>query len=317
MKRIALGRTVRGIAIVGGLLLGGLGTIYAVGGHGHRVKQDLSATSMAPAAHGKASLVLRGSKHGKFNVLAKHLAGDKQFDLIVGGVKVGSLSTNGGGSGRARFSTQPGSKDTVLGFDPRGARVIVRDEDGDDVLVGDMPNDDDGSTVACCISQGDDEDGVGNAECEEMTPEECQQEGGTPIGVPGGTAASCLPNPCATTPPGPPVICCKNQTHDDENEAECEAVATQAECADNDGMVVSATSCDPNPCAVTPPANRTACCIAEQGDGDPGETECEVLSAETCMEEGGTPNSAISCEPDPCGGGGGGGGGDDGGGDGD
>jgi len=310
MKRIALGG-----AIVCGLVIGGLGTIYAVGGHGHRVKEELSATSMAPDARGKARLTLRGSKHGKFGVLAKHLAGGKQFDVIVGGVKVGALSTNGGGNGRVRFSTQPGTKDTLLGFDPRGARVIVRDEDGDDVLVGDMPDDDDGTTIACCISEGDDDDGVGNTECEETTPEECQEEGGTPIGVPGGTAASCLPNPCATTPPPQPVICCTNESHDDETEAECEAVETQAECADDGGMVVSATSCDPNPCTVTPPANRTACCITEAGDGDPGETECEVLSAETCMEEGGAVNTATTCEPDPCGGGGedddDGGGGDD------
>jgi len=294
MKRMALGG-----AIVCGLIIGGLGTIYAVGGHGHRVKQNLNATSMAPDARGKARLTLRGSQHGKFSVLAKHLAGDKQFDVIVGGVKVGSLSTNGGGSGRARFST----KDGTLGFDPRGARVIVRDEDGDDDLVGDMDEDDDGTTIACCISEEDD-DGVGNAECEEMTPAECQEEGGMPIGVPGGTAASCLPNPCATTPPGPPVICCKNEGDDDENEAECEAVATQAECADDDGMVVSATSCDPNPCAATPPADRSACCVPEQGDGDPGDPGCAVLSSAACMAEGGTVNSATSCEPDPCGGGG-------------
>src|SRR5262249_22321801 len=155
-----------------------------------RVKKDLTPTSMAPDARGKARLTLRSSKHGKFSVLAKHLPGDKQFDVIVAGVKVGSLTTNGGGAGRARFSTQPGSKDALLGFDPRGARVIVRDEDGDDELEGEMP-DDDGTETGCCNAENEDEEG--EIECEEMTPEECMAEGGTPIGVPGGTTASCLP----------------------------------------------------------------------------------------------------------------------------
>src|SRR5262245_11139866 len=183
MKRIALSGVVRGIAIASGLVLAGLGTMYAAGSHTARVKQELTPTSMAPDAKGKANLTLRSSKHGKFRVLTKHLQGDKQFDLIVGGVKVGVLNTNGGGNARARFSTQPGAKDTLLGFDPRGARVVVRDEeDGEDVLEGDMPDDDDGTTVACCISeqgdddnQGDEEGGGGDAECEELTPEECKE----------------------------------------------------------------------------------------------------------------------------------------------
>lgn len=312
MKRIGLGRTSGSIAIVGMLLLGGFGTLYAVGGHTARVRGNLTPTSMAPNANGKARLTVRSSKHGKFSVLAKHLPGGQHYDVIVGGVKVGNLTTTAGGSGRARFNTQPGTKDTLLGFDPRGARVIVRDEDGDDVLVGDIP-DDDPTETACCITEHDD-DGAGDAECEEMTPDECTAAGGTPIGVPGGTTASCLPNPCETTPPpSGAVICCKNETHDDESEAECDEVATEAQCAEHGGIVAQAASCDPNPCQATPPTNRTACCIAEDEGEEAGETECEVLSAEACSAAGGSAVSSTTCEADPCHTGGGGDDGDSGG----
>lgn len=295
MNRIATG-AVRTFGIVSVLLLAGLGTPSPAGGNSARVKKDLTATSMAPEARGKARLTLRSSKHGKFSVLAKHLAGGQHFDVVVGGVKVGSLTTNSGGSGKARFSTQPRSKDTLLGFDPRGARIIVRDEDGDDVLEGEMP-DDDGTETACCNAENEDEEG--EVECEEKTPEECTAEGGTPIGVPGGTAASCIPNPCSTTPPPGGVVCCTNETHDDESEAECDVVATAAECAEDDGSVVQAGSCDPNPCQPAPPTNRTACCVPEDDD-EPGEAECEVLSAEACTAAGGSAISAATCEPDPC-----------------
>jgi len=316
MVRSTIGWAARLIVLGSVVLLVGATTLYA-GGHTVRLNQPLNATSAAPAAHGRARLKVQSSANGKFNVVATHLSRDRQYDLIIGGVKVGVLQANHGGNGRARFSTRPGTKDALLGFDPRGAQVIVRDQDtGDDVLVGEMPSDDDNDAgeTACCIANG--HDGESEVECEEMSPEECTAEGGTPLGVPGGTAAACLPNPCATTPPpAGSVTCCTNETHDDESEAECKSVATEAACADDDGTVVQAPSCDPNPCAVTPPSNRSACCIPEDGDG--GDTECEVLSAEACTADGGTINSAANCDGSPCGPGDDGGGGDDDGGGGD
>src|SRR5262245_16067878 len=296
MNRFATGGAVRTLTIVGVRLRGGIGTPSPAGAKTARVNNDLTATSTAPGARGKARLTLRSSEHGKFSVRAKRLAGGENFDVIVGGVKVGSITTNSGGSGKARFSTQPGSKDALLGFDPRGTMVIVRDEDGDDVLEGEM-DDEDGTETARCNPENEDEGG--EVECEEKTPEECMEEGGPPIGVPGGTAASCIPNPCSTTPPPGGVVCCTNETDDDESEAECDVVATEAECAEDDGTVVQAASCDPNPCQPTPPTNGTACCIPEDNDAQ-GEAECAFLSAETCEAAHGTPNSAATCEPDPC-----------------
>ena len=304
-------RTVIRVAIPLAVVLTGVGTLFAVGGHTARVKQTLTATSMAPNANGKARLTLRGSRNGKFAIMAKHLSGNKQYDVIVAGVKVGIIKTSSGGNGHALFKTQPGGNHSLLGFDPRGGHVMVRDEEsGDDVLVGDMPDDDDPTAVACCLS--DDHDG--EVECEEMSPEECAAAGGTQPGVPGGTAAaSCLPNPCDGTPPPNPIVCCTNESHDDESEAECKQVSSEHDCAEEGGAVVQAASCDPNPCQGTPPPDAAACCRADHE----GETECEVVSAAACTASGGTPAGVASCHPDPCGGddgdGGDDGGGDDGG----
>lgn len=312
-----LGRTVRTLAIVSGVVIVGVGTLFAAGRHTVRSKQTLTATSNAPAAHGKAHLTLQSSKKGKFSLTATHLKGDTTYDVIVRGVKVTQIHTSSGGSGKALFSTKPGTKTTLLGFDPSGGQVLVREtDDGEDVLVGDMPEDNTGG-VACCLSQGED-NGQTEVECEEMSAAECTAEGGT-VGMAAGTAAaSCLPDPCATTPPpGGSIVCCTNATDDDASEAECEVVTTQADCADNDGTVVQATSCTPNPCQVTPPVDQAACCITHTDDGE-SETECEVISSAACTAAGGTAPGAATCDMDPCGtgsGSGGGGGGSDNGGD--
>jgi hypothetical protein len=313
-KRTSRGGLLRGAAIVGGVVVIGLGTLYAAGGHTAHVKQSLTATTAAPAAHGNAKLVVRSSKRGKFAVGASHLQGNKVYDVIVGGVKVGVIHTNSGGAGKASFSTKPSARIALLGFDPRGGQVTVRDEDdGEDVLVGDMP-DDDPNAVACCLPESGDDDG--EVECEDLTQADCMLAGGMQPGVSGGTtAASCFPNPCATTPPGGGVlVCCTNATHDDESEAECEEVDTQAECADTGGTIVDGTSCDNNPCQGTPPTDQAACCVTKSEDGG-SETECEVISGAACTALNGTTPGGATCSGDPCGSGGddggGGGGGDD------
>lgn len=296
---------------VGGAVLLGAGTLYAAGGHPARVKKALTATSAAPDARGKVKFLLKNSSKAQLKIGASKLAGGHSFDLLVGGVKVGTITTSSGGSGKASFSAVPRSHDALLGFDPRGAQMTVRDqEDGEDVLVGDIPSDDPAS-VACCLSdEGDD----GEVECEDLTADECTAAGGAPQGV-----DSCLPNPCAVNPPsGEELVCCTNATHDDESEAECEDVATEAECAALAGTIVQAASCDDDPCGGAPPVDRTACCVPD--DDGSGEIDCEVLSTAACDARGGTAlglgtgTVAASCSGDPCGSGsgGGGGGGDDG-----
>lgn len=304
---------IRTLAIVAGVSLAGFGTLYAKGGHTVHSNQTLTATSNAPSAHGKAHLTLQSSKKGKFSLVATHLKGNTTYDVIVRGVKVTQIHTSNGGSGKALFSTKPNTKSTLLGFDPSGGQVLVREtDDGEDVLVGGMPEDNAGE-VACCLSQGED-NGQTEVECEDMTAAECTAEGGTVGMAAGTTAASCLPDPCATTPPPNGIVCCTNATDDDQSEAECEDVTTQAECADNGGTVVQAASCDPNPCQVTPPTDQAACCITQTDEGE-SETECKVISSAACTAAGGTAPGAATCDTDPCGSGNGTGGGDGGGGD--
>lgn len=275
------------------------GTLHAAGPRAARVKEVLAPTSAAPDARGRVKLLIKSSSRAKLKLLASKLEGGRSYDLLVGGVKVGTLSTSPGGVGRASFSASPGARDAMLGFDPRGEQMTVRDqEDGDDVLVGDLPADDPAS-VACCLIEADD-DGP-ELECEDLTAEECAAAGGTPQ-----AADSCLPNPCATAPPvGEELVCCTNATHDDESEAECEEVATAAECAALDGTLIAAASCDDDPCNGAAPVDRTACCVPD--DDGSGEIDCEVLSTAACVARGGTTigtgtgTAAATCGGDPCG----------------
>jgi hypothetical protein len=285
-----------------GLFVIGLAPNATAGSHVH-VAQALTPTSNAPHAHGRATLALKTTSKGRFRVIARGLAGHASFDLVVGGVKVGTLTTNAGGSGKAKLSTNPKPSEGLLGVDPRGKSIEVRDENGDDDLQGDMPDDGDSTAGAFACCQPDDDE----TECEVRTPDECTAKGGTTV----AGVDSCIPNPCSGTPPGGgnDVVCCFPGSStgafvDEESEAECDEVTMQ-ECAMAGGAVVQATSCDSNPCAPVPPPTVTVCCVP-----DGSETECEILTPEHCSAAHGTPNAALSCESNPCGGDSGGDGGD-------
>jgi hypothetical protein len=280
-----------------------------------KLRQSLTATAHAPGASGVAKLLLRTPSKGQFTVKARHLPGGKTFDVIVNKVKVGTLKTGAGGRGAANFSTAVAGRSAVLGFDPRGAQIAIRDQEtGDDDLETNMPDDQPDSAMGCCL--GDDD---GEVECEDKTVAECTASGGTP--TPSG---GCLPDPCNNNPPPPTVVCCRTTSAggafmDDDPENECEDDVSSAECAAEGGMVVQATSCEPNPCQPTPPPNLVICCVPQ---GDQGEQEgqpqmeppeCEHITADECTAAGGTVNSVTSCDPDPCGGGGDGSGGGSGG----
>jgi hypothetical protein len=267
-----------------------------------KIRQTLHATAHAPNASGLAKLALRTGSSGKFTIKARHLPRGKSFDIVVNKVKVGTLVTGPGGSGVARFSTSPKGRATMLGFDPKGAQIAIRDEGGDDDLEGNIPDDNPDSAMGCCLGEHDD----GEAECEDMTATECAGHGGTPT-----TAAGCLPNPCGTNPPPTTVVCCRGSSAggafvDDDPEVECEDDVSQSECAHEGGIVVQASSCDPNPCQPAPPPDLVICCVP---DGD--EAECEHLTRDHCTGANGTVSTATSCDPDPCGAGGDGGDGGD------
>jgi hypothetical protein len=200
-------------------------------------------------------------------------------------VLIARLATNGAGNGHVRFRSRPHPKDLLLGFDPRGAVVVVRNAAGQDVLAIRLAANDavsDGDII-CCIP---DDSGP---ECEDRTADECAAAGGVAT-----TATSCLPNPCAGTPPPTTsdIVCCIP----DDSGPDCED-RTADECALEDGVAVETTSCDPNPCAsTTPPANDDVqCCLPD--DSGPA---CEDRTPAQCAIEGGSSAGVGVCAPDSC-----------------
>lgn len=208
-------------------------------------KLTLTATGIEARAKGKASLAVKTASDGRLDVQALRLTRDASYDLIVNGIRVLTVGTGRKGRIKVRFSTTPRpGRDAVLGCDPRGATIEIRNAAGHDVLVGTMPGqaggDDD---VVCCVPDDDE------IECEDRTAEECSAAGGTV-----STASSCLPDPCGMVPPvDRDVVCC---IPDDEDAPECED-RTQAECLAEGGTIVEATSCSVAPCvATTPPVEE-------------------------------------------------------------
>jgi hypothetical protein len=250
---------------------------------GERIKQELTAVADANA-RGSTRLALRTNDSGRFELRVRNLDPKTTYEILVGGVKVGTLSTKRGGSGSVRFRSQPRGHDLLLGFDPRGQIVTVRSSAGADVLVGSVPGGSTGNpsdNVACCIP--DDR----GSECEDRTADECGAQGGTV-----STATSCLPNPCADAPPvDADVVCCLP----DDSGPECED-RTTADCAAQGGVAVQATSCQPNPCAATPPADGdTRCCLPDDSGA-----ECEDRTPAQCIAGGGVDMGPGSCTPNPC-----------------
>jgi len=267
---------------------------------GRPVKQSLRPTGVDPNAQGVAMASIHAKRdRGKFRVSGRNLKPGTTYGISVAGVRIGSLTTRATGSGAARFSSPQHGSDQFLGVDPRGKKVEVSDDQGEDVLENEMPDDgEDQGSVQCCLPDDEDDDG---AECEKTTADECTAEGGTNMGT-----GTCFPNPCSTTSTAPDIRCCLP----DDDGPECEEESA-AECSASDGVNLGAGSCEPNPCAPTPPGIVT-CCVAEhegdggEGDGEdegerqPGPPECEQLTTADCAEEGGTVSSAASCEPNPC-----------------
>lgn len=273
------------------------------------VKQSLASTGVDPDARGHALLTVRRHRtrlDGTLKVAVRRLERRASFDVMVAGVKVGTLTTNGDGSGRLRLVAGGHGRGPVLGVDPRGKDILVRDRHGEDVLTGHCPDDTaDPNAVACCFGDStsgafvarhergrghdDDDDDEHEVECKARTPEECVAQGGRVAGD------SCLPDPCRATPPDG-VRCCIPEEDDDDGEgAECRQ-RTAEQCAAAGGTMVSAPSCDPNPCQPTPPAEeRIRCC-----EPDDGEVECEHRTAVQCAARHGVDMGPGSCSPNPC-----------------
>jgi len=273
---------------------------------GSSSKGDLKSTAAAPGAKGKVVFQGKGGARARFQVTASKLPPSSNFDVVVKGVRVGTLATNRGGAAKAKFSTEPKpGKEKLLGFDPRGVGVSVRTSAGDEVLQGDVPppvvKSSDAGKVACCVPDDD-----GGAECEDRTPERCALEGGILAAT-----ASCLPDPCGGSPDldddgededdeddEGKILCClpgADAATSDDPEVECEDVSA-LECATAGGTVLEATSCDASPCAPSAPATTVVCCVP-----DDDEVECEDRTADRCVALGGQVMDGVTaCEVDTC-----------------
>ena len=237
------------------ILVAGIGALVALGTsptpaharNGTRVdlRQGLAPTAADPDAVGKVRFRLRGSSDARLLVIGSRLERRASFDVLVGGVKVGSLVTGGSGGGRLRFRSDPKRVDALLGFDPRGKTIAIRNSRGDDVLSGSVSDEsDDPTKVGCCLP---DDSGT---ECEDRTEEDCRAAGGDPSGT-----SSCLPDPCAPAPsPGEDDdrLCCIP----DDSGAECEDRSV-ADCATAGGTVVAGSSCAPDSCVSIPDPGAT------------------------------------------------------------
>lgn len=249
-----------------------------------RQSQVLQPTGLDDDARGRARLQVRGGSDGRFELRVSRLDGDSTYEVLVDEVRVGAIRTHTDGSGRLRLRSRPRSdREGFLGFDPRGMMLLVRGGAGD-VLAASIASGtaaSSGAGVICCVP---DDSGP---ECEDRTTDECVAAGGTV-----SAAASCLPNPCAgTPPPAAEVVCCIP----DDSGPECED-RTPGECAIQGGVVVAASSCAPNPCGATVPADLDIrCCLSDDSGA-----QCEDRTPAECEAQGGVNLGAGSCTPNPC-----------------
>lgn len=252
-----------------------------------RADVDLVATGIEADADGRAKLrIKRDADDGRFVLRARGLTPGATYQIVFDEIAVGEIVANDGGAARARFRSRPrSSKDQLLGFDPRGSILVLRDATGADVLAGDVPaggNGFDDTKIVCCVP---DDSGP---ECEDRTADECLAEGGVV-----SDATTCLPNPCDTivVPTEDDVICCLP----DDSGPECED-RTIEECSAGGGIVVAANSCLDNPCAAVPSLDPdTRCCEADDSGN-----QCEGRLPSECMARGGVDVGEGICAIDTC-----------------
>jgi len=119
-----------------------------------RARVALAPTAADANASGRARLSIKSPSDGQFEVKIRRLDPNTTYQLIVGGVHVGDITTTGGGNGKVRFRSRPrNDRDLPLGFDPQNATIVVRNAAGVDVLTATLPdaNPDNDDDVVCCI----------------------------------------------------------------------------------------------------------------------------------------------------------------------
>src|SRR5438094_16063 len=245
-----------------------------------RVGVELSAANAAAGGRGGATVFARRLHQGldaALTVVVRKLDSSTTYDVTVGGVRVGTLTTNAAGNGRARFRTRPRAQDQFLGVDPRAKTIGVRAPAG----VDEHRDRDDDDGVRCCVLDEDENEN----DCKFISADRCQARNGMMIGQ-----GSCDPNPCPQ--PGT-TRCCLPEDDDDENEVECKQ-RTPERCQAKGGTDIGPGVCDDAACPVP---ELVRCCIQE--DDDPDDIDCRQRTEEQCAAQGGMSIGAGSCGDNP------------------
>ena len=247
-----------------------------------RVGCNLSGDGAARAS-GRVRALISDPSHGRLEVRVRDLPPGQSFDVLVGTVKVGTILTDGGGQGRLRFRSRPHGHDLLLGFDPRGAMITIRDATGTDVLVG---------TVAA----------------RQLEPTTRLRAASPTTAAPSARIAPSKrvrPRAARRRPPAPacPIRAPTWRRRRTTSSAACRttAVPNARIAALPNAQPVAASSwkprsCTPNPCAATPPADPDIQCCLPDDSG----TECEDRTPEQCAAQGGINMGPGSCTPNPC-----------------
>src|SRR5262249_25744190 len=198
------------------------------------LKMRLVPSGAEPRARGKVLMSLREGANGldaKLEIVVRRLDRRATFEVVLQGVRIGTIATRGNGNGRARFRNRPHHRDQRLGPAPRGGVPPLGKPSGTDILATLLPGrSSDPDHVQCCVA--------GGSRCASLTGEECAAGGGVDRG-----AGSCLPDPCASPASSPPVTCCVPDT----DGPTCE-IDAEPDCAASSGIVVDGGTCTPDPC---------------------------------------------------------------------
>src|SRR5438552_6701246 len=243
-------------------LIAGVSVLAIDANAGVRIKRALHATGVDADAQGEAVVVTNGNAgRGKLVVLGRKLEPRSRSGVTLGGVRIGTLSTNARGKGRARFSSRPGPGEQTLGTDPRGEHLEVADDQGEDVLRDDVPE-----QVACCLP---DDNGM---ECEQTTAAECTDRHGVKVDT-------CNPNPCT---PGS-----GHESSDDSGSGTGRSGSSGSDETENETGDDSGSG-----------TGRSGSSGSDETEHET--PECGQLTGDHCMQEGGTPTGEGSCDSNPC-----------------
>src|SRR5262249_5641419 len=102
------------------------------------LKTRLVPSGPEPRARRKTLMSLREGADGldaELEIVVRRLERRATFEVVLQGVRIGTIGTRGTGNGRARFRNRPRHHEQRLGTDPRGRVLTIRNTSGTDILA--------------------------------------------------------------------------------------------------------------------------------------------------------------------------------------